>query len=335
MSDGSPVSNFSGHNGRVMTCSWHPTLTSHVISGAEDGSLHVWDPSDQTRKLPLERKREKKSKKFQGEVVKKSEATDEANTAVKDTKDLSFEELLALHKSEQSKVKKVEASEEQEESVEKPRQILKPSSNRERKVKSVNKKLFFPVSSNSEAKNKSRAAEECLTVFKYHEKQKQRDNTNDDDVAEELEKLKISEKPHLGFFTSRDAVLSLLEAERREQSEDSEAETVLSLWSGDLLQLLETAITESRVTERLLTHAAGVSLVLWRRAAVSLGHQLVREGEVLRGAEYLVSSGQYQPITAQYDLSQPITAHNQLSRPITAHYNFLNQSQLSMIYPNS
>ena len=37
---------------------------------------------------------------------------------------------------------------------------------------------------------------------------------------------------------------------------------------------------------------SGISVALWRRAGACLGRQLVREGEVLRGAEYLVSSGQ-------------------------------------------
>ena len=36
---------------------------------------------------------------------------------------------------------------------------------------------------------------------------------------------------------------------------------------------------------------SGISVALWRRAGACLGRQLVREGEVLRGAEYLVSSG--------------------------------------------
>ena len=41
---GAGLHNFSGHSGRVMTVSWHNTDHGMVISGAEDGTLHVWDP---------------------------------------------------------------------------------------------------------------------------------------------------------------------------------------------------------------------------------------------------------------------------------------------------
>ena len=81
------------------------------------------------------------------------------------------------------------------------------------------------------------------------------------------------------------------DAELGVQSEDPEARTVLSLWSGDLERVVETAIRTGKVTERLLSLCAGVSQRLWRRAAVAAGQQCVREGEVSRGADYLLSAG--------------------------------------------
>ena len=65
---------------------------------------------------------------------------------------------------------------------------------------------------------------------------------------------------------------------------DHEAETVLS---GDLDNVLETATAKSQVTERLLAHAAGVSL-LWQRVAASWWGQ-VEQREL---STYLVSSKQ-------------------------------------------
>ena len=54
---------------------------------------------------------------------------------------------------------------------------------------------------------------------------------------------------------------------------------------------METALQEGKMTERMLSHCAGVSMALWRKAAQGLGRQMVREGEVLRGSEHLLSSG--------------------------------------------
>ena len=288
--EGCALHNFSGHGGRVMTVSWHPTSEDLVLSGAEDGILHMWRPAQQPRQLPVERKKEKKirrvqdaSKRQQEESPKKAESTGEEAGPVKETKELSFDELLALHKAEQSKSKESTPSEaderadsmEQPDSVEKSRSrlILKPSSNRERKVKTGNKKLHFPVTSAAETKRRSQAAEDCEAVHRHHQSQ-QRDEAGEPGAGLE------AGPPHLGYFTSREAMYRLLEVERKEQAGDGEAEAVLSLWAGDLHTVIEAAIAEARVTERLLGHAAGVSVQLWRRAAASLGRQLVREGEV-------------------------------------------------------
>ena len=251
-----------------------------VISGSEDGILHVWDPKEQPRKLPLERKKERKVRRGGQEASKEAEVPSGVTVPVKEAKELSFEELLALHKSEQGKVKEVSpelGKEEQEETerVEKPRQILKPSSNRERKVKTVNKKLYFPVSSNAESKSKSTTLEDCLAVHEYYQSHVKRvedmseeavvealDNLNLDEGSEGKKKSRKEAGVHLGFFTSREAVYRLLEAERSEQAGDVEAEAVLSLWSGDLGTVIEAAITEARVTERLLAHAAGMKQIL-------------------------------------------------------------------------
>ena len=252
---------------------------------------------EQPRTMPIERKRERKVRKAPEAI--KAETVESKTVNGKDVKDLSFDELLALHKSEQTKgkdvIKEDKAEENHDISVEKPRQILKPSSNRERKVKTGNKKLYFPLTSAAEIRSKDTAAEDCEEIFNYYKKQAQ---DTSDDVAEEMEKLQISPdnvnkdtKHYLGYFKSKEDMYSLLSAEIADQSDDVEARTVLSLWSGDIASVIEAAIAESRMTERLLAHAAGVSVKLWKKAAESLGRQMIRDGEVLRGAEYLVSAG--------------------------------------------
>ena len=255
-----------------MTCAWHPTLSNLVISGSEDGLLHVWDPRDQPRKLPLVRRKEKKVRRGQEavkEAGKEAEVPSGVSVPVKETKELSFDELLTLHRAEQSKAREESPGEDtahaqtETERVEKPRQILKPSSNRERKVKTVNKKLYFPVSSSAEARSRATAVEDCLAVHEYYQKHV----SSAEAVTQAMASLELGDAEdknekedgiHLGFFTSREAVYRLLEAERSEQAGDAEAEAVLSLWSGDLINVIEAAITETRVTERLLAHAAGL-----------------------------------------------------------------------------
>ena len=114
---GTPLHNFRGHSGRLMCCMWHPALEM-VLSGGEEGSLMCWNPEECKDTLPVERKREKRGKAFKPEDVaeataknptkeatpKKEEAPSNEASAVAE---LSFDELLAQHRAQQSKAKEV------------------------------------------------------------------------------------------------------------------------------------------------------------------------------------------------------------------------------------
>jgi hypothetical protein len=86
-------------------------------------------------------------------------------------------------------------------------------------------------------------------------------------------------------------MLRLLDAEAAALAEEPELASQLALWSGDLAGAVEAAMTEGRLTERLVALVAGTSTSLWRRAARSFGAQLARAGDVTRGAEFLVAAG--------------------------------------------
>ena len=259
--------------------------------------------------MPIERKNNKKTKlKFQ---EKRESGAKEAGGGrqSKDVKELSFDELLALHKSERNKSTETPSSDDSKGSSEKGesgRQVLE--ARRDRKMKTSNKRLYLPLSSQAEVQRRVNTAEDCRSIFQHYqkiEKNKAVECSNGDvNSSENDDRL----DNHLGFFMTREAMRNLLgksltwkskdlpslysEAEVAGQADDLEARTVVSIWSGDLDTAVEEAIRTGSVTERMLSHCAGVSQRLWRRAAAAAGRQFVREGEVNRGAEYLVSAGE-------------------------------------------
>ena len=285
---GAPLHNFSGHTGRVMCCSWHPTLPGLVLTGGEDGVLHCWDPSQQDRTLPKERKKERKGKTH-SEV---KEAVEEAQPKSNGTAQMSFEELLAQHRASQVRVK--EHTNGEENSVANSKEVT-DNKTKEKKIRSSNKKHFFQVSIAAEQKNRDKTAEECIAVHQSYQNRMNDAVRDAEGVIEDLEKMKIADteetSTHLGFFHSRSAMYSLLDEEKKALCDDVDSQAVLGLWTGNLGHVVDTALQKGNMTERMLSHCAGVSMGLWRKAAQGLGRQMVREGDILRGSEYLLSSG--------------------------------------------
>ena len=114
---------------------------------------------------------------------------------------MSFDDLLALHKSERNKsLEKSEVSEDSRESVdsgERVRHVLE--ARRDRKINTSKKDLYFPVSSQVEVKRRPKTSEDCLKVYQFYRNQE----TDDDQHA-------YSEDCNLGFFSSREAMKSLI-----------------------------------------------------------------------------------------------------------------------------
>ena len=168
--------------------------------------------------MPIERKKEKKTK------VKESSSAGAVNGAgagagagvPRDSKDLTFDELLALHKSERTKsAEKSPVPEDRRESVEtaeRGRHFLE--ARREKKGKTSMKKLYFPLSSQTEAKRRAKTADDCLSVYQHYQHQNVTEG-KDAPVSNGIDGSKDSNidkniESHLGFFTSREAMISLL-----------------------------------------------------------------------------------------------------------------------------
>ena len=114
------------------------------------------------------------------------------------------------------------------------------------------------------------------------------------DLSDQFSQLSLnSNSPHLALFTAdREAMLGLLDKETEALSgEDKELASQISIWSGDLGPVIERSITEACLTERLVALSAGVSTLLWRRAAKAFGLQLVKLGDIVRGSDYLLMAG--------------------------------------------
>ena len=168
--------------------------------------------------MPVERKKEKKTK-FNKELGAKESSSGGAGRP-RDSKDLSFDELLALHRSERTKSAEKspvsEDSKERGDSADRGRHFLE--ARRDKKVKPNMKNLYFPVSSQTEAKRKAKTAEDCLNVYQHYQhrnntggKDKPVSNGIDGSVDSNIDQNSESEsESHLGFFTSREAMMRLL-----------------------------------------------------------------------------------------------------------------------------
>ena len=161
---------------------------------------------DQPRQLPLERKSAKRGKqKIQENRECGSKGAKNVRQS-KDVKEMSFEELLALHKSERDKSREVNPvlvdSKETADSGEKGRKVLE--ARRDSRIKSSSKRLYFPVSSQAEVKRKTKTAEDCWSIYQHYQKL-----TKDADV-DAVKPSDNNTDSHLGFFTTREAMKNLL-----------------------------------------------------------------------------------------------------------------------------
>ena len=125
---------------------------------------------------------------------------------------MSFDELLALHRSERTKsAEKSPVSEDSRESgdsADRGRHFLE--ARRDKKVKPNMKNLYFPVSSQTEAKRKAKTAEDCLNVYQHYQHQTKAEG-KDKPVSNGVDGCEDSSiESHLGFFTSREAMQRLL-----------------------------------------------------------------------------------------------------------------------------
>ena len=80
---------------------------------------------------------------------------------------------------------------------------------REKKVRTATKNLYFPVSSQTEAKRKAKTAEDCLNVYQHYQHQNTAEGKEpaSNGVDSNIDK---KDESHLGFFTSREAMQRLL-----------------------------------------------------------------------------------------------------------------------------
>ena len=158
--------------------------------------------------MPIERKTEKRTK-LNKEIGTK-DGVGGGGWKPRDSKDLTFDELLALHKSERTKAgEKSPVSDDRIDSVEtaeRGRHFLE--ARRDKRGKTSMKKLYFPVSSQTEAKRRAKTAEDCLNVYQHH---KHHTTAEDKPVSNGVDGCKDSSiEIHLGFFTSREAMQRLL-----------------------------------------------------------------------------------------------------------------------------
>ena len=264
-----PVSNFSGHTGRLFCGLWSP-LDPHIIfTGGEDSTIYGWDIRKQQNKLPS-KKGPKKNVLRKSREPKNERAFPEDVLSVLEAK---RKEILEKDGNEvNDTVKDINT-----ENIQNDLDVKDRSTNVKRRQR---RKTYFPISFQQENMSKSNAFNDCQKLYHLLSDNTSKCDTTQTDVS--------MIQPHLAFFEDRSKVDELLamEGDYMEEQGDHDVAAHLSLWSGNLIETIKTASKTGKLTDWLVSAAAGISYNLWKEMCSSYAVQLIKEDDVVKGASY-------------------------------------------------
>ena len=260
-----PICNFSGHKGRLFCGLWSPLDSNVVYTGGEDSTVYGWNIQLQNNKLPI-KKAAKKIAVRKGRDIKEQSVLSDDVQIILDTK--RKEIIMSDDQIKMNEAYEVGVNE---------RDNRDRSTNVRRRHK---KKSYFPLSFQHENMSKSNAFNDCQMLSKFlsgDDKESISEDTND-----------LMRQPHLSFFADKSRIDDLLAIEEdtiKEQG-DHDIAAHLSLWSGNLIETIRTASNTGKLTDWLVSAAAGISYSLWKEMCVSYAAQLIKEDEIVKGASY-------------------------------------------------
>ena len=264
-----PISNFSGHAGRLFCGLWSPIDPNIVFTGGEDSTIYGWNINNQKDKLPV-KKNAKKSiarKPRDSKVLNSMKADDFSNLHLKQNENMSkeFNEEKGMDKKE---IIVVETSD---------YHINDRTSTIGRYKK---KRTYFPVSFQYENASKTNAYDDCQKLYNVL-------YADSEDTSDDGDRIK---QPHLGFFTDKPMLDKLLEVESNNLKElgDNDVASHLTLWSGDLVTTIKDASDTGKLTDWMVSASAGISYSLWKKTCASYAMQLAKQDEIVKGASYFL-----------------------------------------------
>ncbi|XP_042862152.1 gem-associated protein 5-like isoform X2 [Penaeus japonicus] len=305
---GEPKVNYGGHLSRAFRVEFSPSDPDLVYSFADENSVHVWRPSEQTAKTPAESSAILKDFRGKKPKDKETETEEETQSKAADTS------LTAEKKAGGSSIPNGS----------------KPSSGSTAASKKGAFKSFFPKFHAVCSKKKSfhhllllnlltqtttegsgngleEPAEDLEDLEEELEEEKSEEEVKKEGslpaiktVCEKYSCLleKDTEMPEpedveyaLSLYGKPDQIDALLAAEidAHEKKENMTQAGLIHCWQGSLAEHIRQAAKQRKLSEFLVASAPQVSMKLWQFACESYAEQLIDEGDIITGASYLIN----------------------------------------------
>jgi len=304
---GKPVANFSGHGERLFCGIWSPVDPNVIFSGGEDSSLQCWKIDSQKDTLPGKKQPPKKhllhknvktardanappplpDSTCQSSAI--AEAMQQLELKRKELMGNAIADQIGTISSSQTSLNKSDVSEASD-----------PKGRRQKKSKT---KEFFQLAFRREHTTKDQAFDDCqkLYEFLYSEDTTPADKSPSSsrpptpDGAQALPTNSLTDRPHLGFFADKFGMDSLMDLEVQQWKETGVDDAVnnLMLYRGTISDQIRAAIEgKCKLTDLLVSMAAGVSYPLWKEACTAFARQLVKSEDIAKGVSYYLMTHQ-------------------------------------------
>uniref|UniRef100_A0A8D0L820 Gem-associated protein 5 n=1 Tax=Sphenodon punctatus TaxID=8508 RepID=A0A8D0L820_SPHPU len=302
-----PLNNYRGHRGRLLCVQWSPVDPDSVYTGADDFCVHKWLASKQEHSRPpqgkksieLEKRRfsqlkpkAKKKKKPPGKVPVKQDARDTVNGG-ENVKESLLEENGVSDQEGEKETQEPEPSG----SVSAEGIYQTPSALIELCKYDCNVTNFFLVSDASMKKKKSRSILPVSTSMDHRSKEEQHQDClmlatclNSKGLNEDLTYC-LGDHIHLGLFTDRSSLYTMIETEGKGHLESGHPELFqqLMLWKGDMRGALQSAAERGELTDQLVEISPMAGYQAWVWTVEAFVKQLCFQEQYVKAASYLLS----------------------------------------------
>uniref|UniRef100_F6ZHD7 Uncharacterized protein n=1 Tax=Ciona intestinalis TaxID=7719 RepID=F6ZHD7_CIOIN len=310
--DEEPVSNYRGHDGRLLCVVWRRKMDEDersglIYSGADDYAVHVWKMEDQKDKVPpkgfpkifIKFKKKIFDKIMVGYTQKQSAQWKKKNKKkksnrnndplpspqpgyimaastpyvnglapdVKPTIDSDIEVMLERRKAELLAEMNLDTKQDTED------HSFTPS--KRRQIKNI-----FPLSVAMDNKKKIFLQKDCIEITK-HKKDPENHKVTITDAS----------NVNMGFYTDRLAAYRMMHQEDLHLRETKyfNSSSMLKLWRGDIVGMIESAIEQNDLSDQLVSMAPMAGYDLWQKASLAYAQQLQGEGCYIHASQYLIA----------------------------------------------
>ncbi|XP_066991997.1 gem-associated protein 5 [Anabrus simplex] len=244
-----PVGNYSLHSGIVYSCSWSPLDPDLIMTGSADFTLRVWRVSKLTNKLPVDKKKQRKT---ESKNVKPPEVAECKSDLTVTKEDFVASKPVTDDVEESNATAEIATSEKGEGCS---------------KKKSARGRSFFPVSSKAWMQGRKLSLEHCQNIL-----------TTDGHTG-----------PSFFKDRSALMQLLEQEEQFHTASGNAEYVQHMALWKGNLGDTLKEAARKKQLSDWLVSLAPMVSQRLWQETCLAYAEQLSRDCNYHKAASYLLA----------------------------------------------